>query len=96
MSHGEENSRILDSNDPALYEIRTKARGPEGRVPINEELLRHAPSGNLFAFSQNAGMGWNPSELGRRGISHPEHSGRHSGPGRTSPGSGLPRGAIGR
>ncbi len=66
MSPGEENNRILDSNDPALYEIRTKARGPEGRVPINEDLLRHAPSGNLFAFSQNAGMGWNPSELGRR------------------------------
>ena len=66
MSPGAEDNRILDSNDPALYEIRTKARGPQGRVPINEELLRHAPSGNLFAFSQNAGMGWNPAELGRR------------------------------
>ena len=66
MSPGEVNNRILDSDDPTLYEIRTKARGPEGRVPINEDLLRHAPSGNLFAFSQNAGMGWNPSELGRR------------------------------
>ena len=66
MSPEEKNNRILDSDDPALYEIQTKARGPEGRVPINEELLRHAPSGNLFAFSQNAGMGWNPSELGRR------------------------------
>ena len=64
MSSGEEDDRILDSNDPTLFEIRTKARGPEGRVPINEDLLRHAPSGNLFAFSQNAGMGWNPSGIG--------------------------------
>ena len=66
MSPGEADNRILDSNDPSLFEIRTKARGPEGRVPISEDLLRHAPSGNLFAFSQNAGMGWNPAELGRR------------------------------
>jgi putative YjhG/YagF family dehydratase len=26
-------------------------------------MLRHSPSGNLFAYSQNAGMGWSPDEL---------------------------------
>src|SRR5215475_14235511 len=29
-------------------------------------MLLNSPSGNLFAMSQNAGMGWNPSELGRK------------------------------
>ena len=66
VSPGREDERILDSDDPTLFDIQTQARGPAGRVPINAELLRHSPSGNLFAFSQNAGMGWDPSELGRR------------------------------
>ena len=29
-------------------------------------MLREAPSGDLFGMTQNAGMGWNPSELGRK------------------------------
>jgi putative YjhG/YagF family dehydratase len=33
---------------------------------LTEEMLLHSPSGNLFAKSQNAGMGWNPSELNRK------------------------------
>jgi putative YjhG/YagF family dehydratase len=33
---------------------------------LTEELLRTAPSGDLFGWSHNVGMGWNPSELGRK------------------------------
>ncbi len=38
----------------------THARGPEGALPITPEMLRSAPSGNLFGLTQNAGMGWDP------------------------------------
>jgi putative YjhG/YagF family dehydratase len=44
---------------------RTRARGPEGRLPITAEMLRNEPSGNLFGMTQDAGMGWRPDELGR-------------------------------
>src|SRR3954469_708868 len=29
-------------------------------------MLRARPSGDLFGWTQNAGMGWNPAELGRK------------------------------
>ena len=51
---------------PDIYRIQTKAPGPAGQLPLNEELLRHQPSGNLFGLTQNAGMGWNPAEVGRK------------------------------
>ncbi|MCC6446492.1 MAG: YjhG/YagF family D-xylonate dehydratase [Armatimonadetes bacterium] len=57
---------ILDSGDQAVYEIRTRASGPQGRLPLTEEMLRQAPSGDMFGLSQNAGMGWNPAEMGRK------------------------------
>lgn len=57
---------ILDSGDPGIYDLRSHAPGPKGRVPVSDEMLRWEPSGNLFAFSQNAGMGWDPRELGRK------------------------------
>ena len=57
---------ILDSHNPAIYDIQSKAMGPQGAIPVTEEMLLHEPSGNLFAYSQNAGMGWNPTELTRK------------------------------
>jgi xylonate dehydratase len=59
-------AEILDSGDQHIYEIQTKAAGPQGAVWLTEEMLLNSPSGNLFAKSQNAGMGWNPAELGRK------------------------------
>jgi xylonate dehydratase len=44
---------------------RTKSRGPEGRLPITPEMLLEEPSGRLFGMTQDAGMGWNPSEVNR-------------------------------
>src|SRR4029434_9362440 len=46
------------------YEVRTKASGPSGQLPLTDELLRHAPSGNLFGLTQNVGMGWDPKSVG--------------------------------
>lgn len=57
---------LIDSGDTSLYEIQTTAPGPEGSLPLTEEMLRDSPSGDLFALSQNAGMGWNPDELNRK------------------------------
>lgn len=49
-----------------IYQLRTKATGPSGKLPVNEDILLNQPSGNLFGWTQNAGMGWDPSEFGRK------------------------------
>ncbi len=54
---------ILDSSDEALYDIATKAAGPQGELPLSEDLLAQAPSGDLFGFVQSAGMGWEPAHI---------------------------------
>ncbi|HUZ06391.1 MAG TPA: YjhG/YagF family D-xylonate dehydratase [Candidatus Paceibacterota bacterium] len=56
----------FDSVAPDIYEITTRASGPAGSLPVTEEMLLNNPSGDLFGLTQNAGMGWNPSELGRK------------------------------
>ena len=48
-----------------LFDVETKADGPAGPLPLTDEMLRDWPSGDLFGLSQNAGMGWNPAEVGR-------------------------------
>jgi putative YjhG/YagF family dehydratase len=57
---------VFDSASPEIYRIQTHARGPAGSLPITEEMLRNSPSGDLFGLTQNAGMGWNPAEAGRK------------------------------
>lgn len=57
---------VFDSSAPEIYQIQTQASGPAGSLPITDEMLRHRPSGDLFGLTQNAGMGWNPAELGRK------------------------------
>ena len=49
-----------------IYHIRTRAPGPGGKLPLTPEMLIERPSGDIFGLTQNAGMGWNPSELGRK------------------------------
>lgn len=44
---------------------RLQGTGPDGRLPLTEQMLREEPSGNLFGLTQNAGMGWDPAEVGR-------------------------------
>lgn len=55
---------LNDTSEP-LYAVRSKAAGPVGRLPLTESMLRDEPSGHLFGLSQNAGMGWDPSEVAR-------------------------------
>jgi putative YjhG/YagF family dehydratase len=49
-----------------IFEIRTQGPGPTGKLPLTPEMLIDRPSGDIFGLTQNAGMGWNPSELGRK------------------------------
>src|SRR5437588_3470372 len=56
---------LLDT-DPACYDVQTTAAGPAGSLPLTEELLLHAPSGDVFGLSQDVGMGWDPAELNRK------------------------------
>ena len=55
---------ILDASDPSLYDVRSSAAGPQGNLPLTGEMLRARPSGDLFGWSQNAGMGWRPEAMG--------------------------------
>jgi len=59
---------LFDPDDPSLYDIRTTAPGPQGALPITPEMLLHRPSGDLFGWAQDAGMGWDPQALGGREI----------------------------
>ena len=56
----------LDSTDPNLYEVTTHAKGPVGSLPLDADRLINSASGDVFGWTMNAGMGWKPSELGRK------------------------------
>lgn len=59
-------SDILNSDNSEIYDLRTKAPGPQGKLPLTAEMLRNAPSGDIFGLTQSAGMGWAPEELDRK------------------------------
>src|SRR6266480_1495559 len=59
-------SEIPSAAAPDIYRVHTKAPGPVGALPLTEEFLSERPSGDLFGLTQNAGMGWDPRELGRK------------------------------
>ena len=52
---------VLQVEPRALQNLKTHASGPSGKLPLTPNMLLTEPSGNLFALSQNAGMGW-PAE----------------------------------
>lgn len=56
---------LFAGDDPSIYQIRTAAPGPSGQLPLTPAMLRTLPSGDIFGWTQDAGMGWNPAHLGR-------------------------------
>ncbi|MBG99349.1 MAG: YjhG/YagF family D-xylonate dehydratase [Solibacterales bacterium] len=58
-------NEIYDSDDASLFSIETNSPGPQGKLPLTAEMLRTRPSGDIFGWTQNSGMGWDPAELGR-------------------------------
>ena len=58
----------ITQSDPKVFDIRSKAPGPQGSLPITADMLLNRPSGDLFGWAMNAGMGWNPARLGGKEI----------------------------
>jgi putative YjhG/YagF family dehydratase len=56
---------VLDSGDPSLFEVRPSQPGPPGALPLEPGDLLERPSGDVFGWSQDVGMGWKPGELRR-------------------------------
>ena len=54
---------LLDSQDESIYVLRTTAPGPSGVLPFSPEQLSTEPSGNLFGWTQNVGMGWDADKV---------------------------------
>ncbi|MBK9316980.1 MAG: YjhG/YagF family D-xylonate dehydratase [Acidobacteria bacterium] len=52
------------TTDPKIFSVVTKQPGPSGRLPLTESDLIEKPSGDLFGWSQDVGMGWDPARLG--------------------------------
>lgn len=61
-------TEVLQSDRSDVFNVRTHAPGPSGLLPLSPEMLLNEPSGNLFGWSQNAGMGWAPEALGGRQV----------------------------
>ena len=58
-------AEILESPAAAL-DIQTTGSGPAGKLPLTDEMLRNWSSGDIFGLTQNAGMGWNPTDVAGR------------------------------
>jgi putative YjhG/YagF family dehydratase len=56
---------VFDSGDPALYAVISAQAGPAGRLPLEPADLLSRPSGDIFGWTQDVGMGWAPAELRR-------------------------------
>src|ERR1019366_4446704 len=54
---------LVESSDTNIYQLHTHGPGPEGALPLTPEMLREAPSGDIFGLTQDVGMGWKPAEL---------------------------------
>jgi len=75
LASGLEVNHIARVSDPAaflsshdeIFTVQTRVPGPTGQLPLTDELLRTAPSGDLFGLTQSVGMGWEPKDvLGRQ------------------------------
>src|SRR5919198_803973 len=56
---------VFESDSPEIYRVEPSSPGPPGRLPLTAEDLLERPSGDLFGWTQDVGMGWNPAQLRR-------------------------------
>jgi len=57
--------KLFSNDNPEIWEVQTTADGPAGSLPLTDEILKHRPSGDLFGWTQDAAMGWQPAQLNR-------------------------------
>jgi len=55
-------SELLETDFWGLRD-QTSAPGPQGELPLTDEILKTWSSGDLFGLTQAAGMGWKPEDL---------------------------------
>jgi xylonate dehydratase len=60
-----EHGSVFESDSPDVYGVVSSRPGPAGSLPVTGEELLERPSGDLFGWTQDVGMGWNPAELRR-------------------------------
>jgi xylonate dehydratase len=56
---------VFESDTADVYRVVPSSPGPAGRLPFTADDLIERPSGDLFGWTQDVGMGWNPAELRR-------------------------------
>jgi putative YjhG/YagF family dehydratase len=56
---------VLDSGDESLFGVTASKPGPAGSLPLTPADLMDRPSGDIFGWSLDVGMGWSPAELRR-------------------------------
>jgi putative YjhG/YagF family dehydratase len=54
---------IFDSGIDEIYTLQTRAPGPPGKLPFTARQLASEPSGHLFGWTQNVGMGWSSDNV---------------------------------
>ena len=50
-------------NHPGSLATATQGEGPKGTLPLTDEMLKTWSSGDLFGWTQNAGMGWDIQKM---------------------------------
>ncbi|HWS88857.1 MAG TPA: YjhG/YagF family D-xylonate dehydratase [Pyrinomonadaceae bacterium] len=60
-----EGRSVFESDSPDIYRVVSAQPGPAGSLPVTADELIERPSGDLFGWTQDVGMGWNPAELRR-------------------------------
>jgi putative YjhG/YagF family dehydratase len=56
---------VCDSGDSSIFALETARHGPSGSLPLEPRDLLDRPSGDVFGWSLNVGMGWAPADLRR-------------------------------
>ena len=68
---------LLDSPGLDWDEVKTKADGPQGALPLTDEMLRHWPSRRpLRPDARTPAWAGTPAEVAPRSVPDPEHPGR--------------------
>lgn len=54
---------VFDSGEPALFDVIATEAGPRGALSLTAADLLERPSGDVFGWTQDVGMGWHPGSL---------------------------------
>jgi putative YjhG/YagF family dehydratase len=49
-------------NEDQVIDSRLIGSSPQGKLPVDSDLLSTQPSGHLFGMTEDAGMGWEPND----------------------------------